>query len=47
MVLVSNEASNDISFIDAASDAVVRTLSVGKRPRGLEISQDGPNSTWL
>ena len=41
LVLVSNEASNDISFIDGASDAVVRSVPVGKRPRGLKVSPDG------
>lgn len=41
VVLVSNEDSNDISFIDASSDAVIRSLPVGKRPRGLEVSPDG------
>jgi YVTN family beta-propeller protein len=38
---VSNEASDDISFIDAQSYAVLRTLPVGKRPRGLRVSPDG------
>lgn len=41
VVLVSNEVSNDISFIDAASDSVLRSLPVGKRPRGLKVSPDG------
>jgi PQQ-dependent catabolism-associated beta-propeller protein len=41
VVLVSNEASDDISFIDAESHAVIRTLAVGKRPRGLRVSRDG------
>jgi YVTN family beta-propeller protein len=41
VVLVSNEDSNDISFIDASSDTVFRSLPVGKRPRGLEVSPDG------
>jgi PQQ-dependent catabolism-associated beta-propeller protein len=41
LVLVSNEDSNDISFIDEASDAVVRSVPVGKRPRGLKVSRDG------
>ncbi|HEU4583881.1 MAG TPA: beta-propeller fold lactonase family protein [Polyangiaceae bacterium] len=41
VVLVSNEASNDISFIDAASGAVLRSLPVGKRPRGMKVSVDG------
>jgi len=41
VVLVSNEDSNDISFIDGASDAVIRSLAVGKRPRGMKVSPDG------
>jgi YVTN family beta-propeller protein len=41
VVLVSNEASNDISFIDGASDTVIRSVPVGKRPRGLRVSPDG------
>jgi len=41
VVVVSNEASNDISFIDAASDSVLRSLPVGKRPRGMKVSVDG------
>jgi YVTN family beta-propeller protein len=41
VLLVSNEASNDISFVDAASDSVLRSLPVGKRPRGLKVSPDG------
>lgn len=41
VVLVSNEASNDISFIDGASDSVLKSLPVGKRPRGLKVSPDG------
>ena len=41
VVLVSNEASNDISFIDGASDSVLHSLPVGKRPRGLKVSPDG------
>jgi YVTN family beta-propeller protein len=39
--LVSNEASNDISLIDGATDVVLRSLPVGKRPRGLKVSPDG------
>lgn len=41
LVLVSNEASNDVSFVDAMSGAVLRTVPVGKRPRGLDVSRDG------
>ncbi|HKO93347.1 MAG TPA: beta-propeller fold lactonase family protein, partial [Polyangiaceae bacterium] len=41
LVLVSNEVSNDISFIDSASDSVIRSVPVGKRPRGMKVSPDG------
>ncbi|WP_394845992.1 beta-propeller fold lactonase family protein [Pendulispora brunnea] len=41
LVFVSNEDSGDISVIDAQSRAVVRSISVGKRPRGLRVSPDG------
>jgi YVTN family beta-propeller protein len=41
LVVVSNEGSNDISLIDGATDALLSTLPVGKRPRGLKVSPDG------
>lgn len=40
-IYVTNEDSNDVSVIDGASDAVVATVPVGKRPRGLKVSPDG------
>src|SRR4029434_2961131 len=40
-VYVTNEASGDISVIDAAAQAVVATVMVGKRPRGIKVSPDG------
>src|SRR5437773_2039383 len=40
-VYVTNEASGDISVIDPATQTVVATIKVGKRPRGLVISPDG------
>jgi YVTN family beta-propeller protein len=40
-VLVSNEVSDDISFIDSASDSVLRSVPIGKRPRGMKVSPDG------
>ncbi|WP_225409619.1 beta-propeller fold lactonase family protein [Stigmatella hybrida] len=40
-VYVSNEESNDISVIDPATDQVVATVFVGKRPRGIRLSPDG------
>jgi YVTN family beta-propeller protein len=38
---VSCEDSGDIGVIDTASGTVVATWPVGKRPRGLQLSQDG------
>jgi YVTN family beta-propeller protein len=40
-IFVSNEASDDVSVIDAGSLAVTATIPVGKRPRGLKLSPDG------
>ena len=38
---VSNEDGHSVTVLDAASDAVVATIEVGKRPRGLKLSADG------
>src|SRR5436189_6397348 len=38
---VSNEKSGDVTVIDGASDAVVATFAVGKRPRGIHATPDG------
>jgi YVTN family beta-propeller protein len=40
-VYVTNEASGDISVIDPATQTVIATVKVGKRPRGLVVSPDG------
>src|SRR5215204_4206669 len=40
-ICVSNERSNDVSILDGASNAVVATIPVGKRPRGIHASPDG------
>ena len=40
-VFVTNEDSGDVSVFDAARDAVVSRVRVGKRPRGLRVSPDG------
>ncbi len=40
-VYVSNERSGDVSVIDGATDAVVATFGVGKRPRGIHATPDG------
>jgi YVTN family beta-propeller protein len=40
-ICVSNEGSGDVTLIDASSHAVVATIPVGKRPRGIHASPDG------
>src|SRR5437764_15375191 len=40
-VFVSNERSGDVTVIDGATDAVVATFKVGKRPRGIRATPDG------
>ena len=40
-IYVTNEQSGDLSVIDAATNEVVRTIPVGKRPRGASVSPDG------
>jgi YVTN family beta-propeller protein len=37
----TNEDSNDVSVIDGASNKVVATVPIGKRPRGLKLNPDG------
>src|ERR1700681_4241190 len=39
-VYVTNEASGDMTVIDATAQSAVRTISLGKRPRGLKVSPD-------
>ncbi|HEU4770889.1 MAG TPA: hypothetical protein VFS68_01920, partial [Candidatus Udaeobacter sp.] len=41
LVFVSNERSDDITVIDGASEEVVTTFRVGKRPRGIHAARDG------
>jgi len=38
MVYVTNERSGDITVIDPRTDAVVRTILVGSRPRGIQMA---------
>jgi YVTN family beta-propeller protein len=38
---VTNERSNDVTVIDAASQQPVATIAAGKRPRGIHVSPDG------
>jgi YVTN family beta-propeller protein len=40
VVYVSNEASGDLSIIDARARTVSATIPLGKRPRGLRLSPD-------
>src|SRR5215470_6033885 len=42
-VYVTNEASGDLSVIDAANNEVIATLPLGKRPRGIQITPDRKN----
>jgi len=39
-LFVTNEMSGDLTEIDAATETVVRTVPLGKRPRGIKISPD-------
>ena len=41
LIYVSNEDSGDISIISTATHQVVATLDVGRRPRGIKISNSG------
>jgi YVTN family beta-propeller protein len=41
MVYVTNEISGDLSIIDPATNTVVETVALGKRPRGVRVSEDG------
>src|SRR5215217_1267021 len=38
---VSNEKSNTISVVDTDKFTVVKTIKVGQRPRGIELTRDG------
>jgi len=40
-VFVTNEKSDDVTVIDAATRKVLKTVPVGKRPRGVTVSPDG------
>src|SRR5262250_109047 len=41
LVFVTNERSGDVTVIDGNTDAVVATLPVGKRPRGIHATPNG------
>lgn len=40
-VYVTNEGSGDLTVIDAATQSVIATAPLGKRPRGIQLSPDG------
>ena len=40
-MFVSNERSGDVTVIDGATDSVVGSFPVGKRPRGIHATPDG------
>jgi YVTN family beta-propeller protein len=40
-IYVTNENSGDVSVIDSATNTVIATVPVGKRPRGIHASPDG------
>jgi YVTN family beta-propeller protein len=40
LVFVTNEASGDLSVIDAVSHKVIATVALGKRPRGIHLTPD-------
>jgi YVTN family beta-propeller protein len=39
-IFVSNERGNDLHVLSAGTNAVVATIAVGKRPRGMAVSPD-------
>ena len=41
LVFISNEHSGDVTVIDGATDEVVASFRVGKRPRGIHATPDG------
>lgn len=40
-VYVSNEDGHSVSVFDTERDAVIATIAVGKRPRGMKLTRDG------
>src|SRR5436190_20474766 len=40
LAYVSNEKSNTVSVIDTTKWEVVRTIKVGQRPRGIDLTRD-------
>src|SRR5271156_186087 len=40
-ILVSNEKDNTVTVLDGQTYAVIKTVPVGARPRGIALSKDG------
>ena len=40
-VFVSNEKGNSVSVIDSKTNKIIKTIAVGKRPRGVGLAPDG------
>src|SRR5512138_359339 len=40
-IFVTNEKSDDVTVVNASTRAVVATIPVGRRPRGVAVSPDG------
>jgi YVTN family beta-propeller protein len=43
---VSNEDGHTVTVIDTEKNEVIATIPVGKRPRGILVSNDGKCSMW-
>ncbi|MBV8564599.1 MAG: beta-propeller fold lactonase family protein, partial [Methylobacteriaceae bacterium] len=41
LAYVSNEKGNTVSVVDTDKLETVKTIKVGQRPRGIEVSKDG------
>lgn len=41
LIYVTNEDSNSVSIIASATQSVISTIPVGKRPRGIKVTPDG------
>ena len=41
LAYVTNEGSGELTILDVSTDSVVGTITVGTRPRGIRLSEDG------
>ena len=41
LAYVTNEGSGELTILDTSTDSVVGTITVGTRPRGIRLSEDG------